>query len=296
MATKVARKKPRGLARLWTIGWVRRAVQLYFVLFIAKIAIEKAIVGEESETFVPSPEAYSPFGGLEGLYKFATTSGLFIAHTHWSNLVLFAGVVLMALVTKSSFCGWICPFGAVQEWLGALGRRLGIKRVQVPARVDGVLRYFKYVVLLWATVGSATVGVMVFRDVDPYHALVEATAVGFTSSTVVLLVTLAASLFVDRPWCKYACPLGATIGLLGRLSLVKVERDASLCRDCGLCDRKCPMQVAVSTSRRIATTECNNCLICTEACPHGALEPKLVGVRGRIGATVPNTKGETHAA
>ncbi len=296
MATKVARKRSKGWARAWSLGWVRRLVQLYFLLFIAKIAVEKAIVGEESTTFVPSPEAYSPFGGFEGLYKFATTSGLFIAHTHWSNLVLFAGVVLMTLVTKSTFCGWICPFGALQEWLGALGRRLGIPRRQLPTRIDRVLRYFKYAVLVWATVGSATVGVMVFRDVDPYHALVEATAVGFGSSTVVLIGTLVASLFVDRPWCKYACPLGATLGLLGRLSLVKVERDAAGCRDCGLCDRKCPMQVAVSTAGRVASPECNNCLICTEACPHGALEPKLIGVRGLITSKPPKIEGESNAA
>ena len=171
MAAKAAnRRKPKGWGRLWSVAWLRRAVQLYFVLFLAKIAIEKGIAGEESAVFVPSPEAYSPFGGFEGFYKFVTTSGLFIAHTHWSNVVLAAGALLMVLATKSTFCGWMCPFGALQEWTGAAGRALGLKRCVPPMWADKAARYFKYVVLVWATGGAGVAGTLVFRDVDPFHA------------------------------------------------------------------------------------------------------------------------------
>lgn len=283
-AGAIARRKPKGLARLWTITWVRRAVQAYFVLFLAKVAVEKAIVGEESAVFVPSPEAYSPFGGFEGLYKFATTSGLFIAHTHWSNVILAVGVLLTALVAKSAFCGWICPFGALQEWIGALARSVGVKRRVPPVWIDRSARYVKYVVLLWATLGAGVSGVMVFRDVDPFHALVAPLEAGLAASTFVLAVTLLASSVIDRPWCKYACPLGALIGLMGRPSLIKMERDIAACTSCGLCDRKCPMQVKVSTSHRVASAECNNCLACAEACAFGAIEPRLVGLGGKNNA------------
>lgn len=205
-ARATVRRKPKGWARLWSTEWIRRAVQLCFVLFLAKVAVEKAIVGEESLIFVPSPEAYSPFGGFEGFYKFVTTSGLFIAHTHWSNVILAAGVLLTALLAKSAFCGWICPFGAIQEWIRAAASRLGVRHRVPPLWADRAGRYFKYVVLVWATFGAGVAGTMVFRDVDPFHALVEPLSVGFASSTVVLIVTLAASLVMDRPWCKYACP------------------------------------------------------------------------------------------
>lgn len=263
-------------ARFFQLLWLRRVIQLYFVLFITKVAVEKALVGEESAVFVPGPESYSPFGGFEGLYKFVTSGGLFIAHTHWSNLVLFGTVVLVALLTKSAFCGWICPFGTLQEWLGSLGKRLGLRR-SVPQRIDSILRNFKYVMLVWATVGAAVTGVMVFRDIDPYHALVAAAEVGFASSTVVLLITLAASLFVERPWCKYACPLGALIGLIGHLSLTKVERSENLCKKgCRLCDKSCPMGVEITAAKRVGTAECNNCLTCVEACPWGALDTRVL--------------------
>lgn len=297
MAAKPAnRRKPKGWGRLWSVAWLRRAVQLYFVLFLAKIAIEKGIAGEESAVFVPSSEAYSPFGGFEGFYKFVTTSGLFIAHTHWSKVVLAAAVLLMVLATKSTFCGWICPFGALQEWTGAAGRALGLKRWVPPMWADKAARYFKYVVLVWATGGAGVAGTLVFRDVDPFHALAEPLTAGFAGSTVVLIITLLASTVVERPWCKYACPPGALIGLMGRFSLVKIERDAASCTSCGLCDRKCPMQVAVSKSHRIATTECNNCLICTEACSNGSLEPRLVGMRRQPELKMVGIGGKTHAA
>ncbi len=297
MAVRTAvRRRPRGWARLWSIGWLRRAVQLYFVLFMVKIAVEKAIVGEESAVFVPSPEAYSPFGGFEGFFKFVTTSGLFIAHTHWSNVVLAAGVLAMALATKSTFCGWICPFGALQEGIGLTARKLGLKKWVPPIWADRAARYLKYMVLVWATFGAGIAGAMVFRDVDPFHALFEPLTAGFGLSMLVLIVTLLASTVVDRPWCKYACPLGALIGLMGRASLVKIERDAQSCTACGLCDRKCPMGVAISTSHRVATTECNNCLTCTEVCPHGALDLKLVGPRVQPVVRLAETGGKVHAS
>jgi polyferredoxin len=97
---------------------------------------------------------------------------------------------------------------------------------------------------------------------------------------VVLLTTLAASLFVERPWCKYACPLGALIGLIGHLSLIKVERNAASCNSCGLCDRRCPMKVKVSTAHRIGSVECNNCMICTEVCPTGVIQPSFLTLKG----------------
>lgn len=283
MAVKEAvRRKPRGLARLWSILWLRRGVQLYFVLFLAKVAIEKMILGEDSPA--PAPEAFSPFGGFEGVFKFVATSGLFIAHTHWSNYILAAGVLAMTLATKSTFCGWVCPFGALQEWIGALAKFLGVKQRVPAAWLDRTARYLKYAVFVWATTGAAIAGVMVFRDVDPFHALIAPAEAGFGASSIALAITLLASVFTNRPFCKYACPLGSIVGVIGRASLMKVERDADACTNCGLCDRKCPMQVKVSTSHRIATTECNNCLTCVEVCPVRALEPKLVGIGGNKNA------------
>jgi polyferredoxin len=81
-------------------------------------------------------EAYCPFGGLESLYQFLTTGG-FLRRIEPSAMVLFAALVLLTLIANRGFCGWICPFGSVQEWLGLLGKKLLGKKFILRARGTG---------------------------------------------------------------------------------------------------------------------------------------------------------------
>ena len=69
-------------------------------------------------------------------------------------------------------------------------------------------------------------------------------------AVIVLVVMLVAAHFVDRPWCRYACPLGAASGLVGAFSPVRIERMADACTSCGICTRACPMGLAVATAYR----------------------------------------------
>ncbi|MFN8631380.1 MAG: 4Fe-4S binding protein [Chloroflexota bacterium] len=141
------------------------------------------------------------------------------------------------------------------------------------AILDRPLRLLKYVVLAWALWRTATFGVMVFRDVDPWIALLDIGSESAGFGLAVLGVTLIGALFVDRPWCRYACPLGAANGIVARLSPVRLERNQSACVDCNLCTRSCPMAIDVAKATKITSTECIGCLECVEACPRaGALE------------------------
>jgi polyferredoxin len=137
--------------------------------------------GEEAGNVTPSPEAYCPFGGLETLFKYATSGGSFVSHTHLSNLVLAIAVLVTALLLRSAFCGWICPLGFIQDLMHNLSlwlqkrfiplrkalRSLGRRGRQTWAFLDKYLRFVKYGVLVWAVTGAAVYGVMVFRDYDP---------------------------------------------------------------------------------------------------------------------------------
>jgi len=152
-----------------------------------------------------------------------------------------------------------------------------LRRSAAPLAVlDRPLRFLKYAVLAWAIWGTAVFGVMVFRDVDPWIALLDIgrESVGF--GTVVLALTLLGAVFVDRPWCRYACPLGAANGLVARFSPVRLERSAAACVDCNLCTRSCPMGLPVATATAITSVDCIGCLECVEACPRpGALELRV---------------------
>jgi len=279
----------RGWKALFTHRAFRRLVQLYFAGFILFITVQHVTAGEGSMSAAALPEAYCPFGGLESLYKFIVSAGSTVPHTHLSNMVMLVAVLVTALLLRSAFCGWICPLGFIQELVSRfsvfLGKRLpfykrGMKslktRLAPLSFLDRYLRLIKYGVLIWAVVGAAIYGVMVFRDYDPWSALINIAEFSFTPGLIVLGITLAASFFVERPWCRYACPLGAASGLLGKFSPVYLKRVESACKVCKVCTTACPMGLPVHTSETIKSADCIACLECVGACPRqGALEVKL---------------------
>ncbi len=210
----------KGLKSLLTHQKLRRLVQFAFAAFIAYVTIIHVAAGDSAGNITASPEAYCPFGGLETLYKYITSGGSYVAHTHLSNLVVAIAVLLTALLLRSAFCGWICPLGFIQDRLHSFSawlqkrfvpvrkffRSLARKGQPVWAFLDKYLRFLKYGVLVWAVTGAALYGVMVFRDYDPWSALINIAEWTFTPGLVVLGLTLVGSLFVERPWCRYACP------------------------------------------------------------------------------------------
>lgn len=255
--------------------WLRRVVQIFFFLLIALITLNSVLIARGiTLPFLAdaSTHALCPFGGLVSLFQLATT-GTLIRKIHESSVVLLVLISLLSVAFGPVFCGWICPLGTFQEWLSSLGRKIFKRNYNsfVPARLDNYLRYLRYVVLIWAVYMIAISGdIVVFENVDPFFALFN-----FWSSEVaiggliVLGVTILASLFVDRPWCKYACPLGAVLGLTNFFNIFIIKRSASTCISCKACDTACPMNIKVSETETVRDPQCIFCLKCTseEICP-----------------------------
>lgn len=283
--------KPRlkGWKVLLTHRTFRRLVQFAFALFILFITIQHVVVGEGSEKITASPEAFCPFGGLETLYRYVASGGAFVSHTHLSNVVLLVAVLVTAFLFRSAFCGWVCPLGFIQDMISSLGDvfrkrypryRKALNNFKVRntwlAIVDRYLRLVKFGVLAWAIVGAGVYGYMVFREYDPWSALINIAEFSFTPGLVVLLITLVASFFIERPWCRYACPLGAASGLLGKFSPTYLKRQESACTVCQVCTKACPMGLEIHTADTIKSADCIACLECVGACPrNGALEVKI---------------------
>jgi len=267
---------------------LRYFIQGLFLAFILQLIWRRRLYGEAS-SIIPSPEAYCPFGGLESLYSFIT-SGLFIRHIHLSNLVVFIALLTTVIIGKSFFCGWICPVGTLQEWVRKVGRfmdrlpavlylRRRLRKSALLKTLDRVAINFKYLLLVYILLETSRLGALIFRSWDPYPGLISLGELRWTTGVYILLVILNLSLVTERPFCRYACPLGALIGVLGRLSLIKVTRNADNCIQCGLCHHKCPMGVNVKDYQRIGSTECISCLNCLEICPKRALELRVPKVK-----------------
>ena len=255
--------------------WIRRIVQIFFFALIALIAVNHTLVETgQSIPFLSSASLHAicPFGGVESIYKYVTT-GTFVQKVHEASFVLMIIGLLTALLFGPVFCGWVCPLGTIQEWVASLGKKIFKKRRYnhfIPAKVDRILRYVRYLVLAWVIYMTATTGTLFFESVDPYYALFNfwssEVAVG---GLIVLGVTLLASLFVERPWCKYACPYGAVLGITNLFRVFSIRRTASTCKLDGACDITCPMNINVSSKSIVRDHQCISCLECTSEahCP-----------------------------
>lgn len=274
--TQIDAAKPR-MKRWWrSPRLVRHGVMLFFFLFLLHVAWEHQVKGG-GPNGTPSVEAYCPFGGVESLYQFLTTGG-YIRRIEPSAMVLLGAVLLLTLVFSRGFCGWVCPFGSLQEWLGMAGRKIFGRGYNPGGRWERRLRYLKYVVLV-AIVGMTWhLGALVFRPYDPFLAFFHlgAGTAEMPFAYAVLAVVLLGSLRYERFFCKYACPLGAVIGVVGKFGLTRVTRSEEGCKSCNLCEKKCFAHIEVGTKDAVREAECNHCLECVAHCP----KPNVLSLRG----------------
>jgi ferredoxin len=236
-------------------------------------------------------DALCPFGGVESLWTLIAT-GAMIRRIAWSSFLLLAAVIATSLLFRRSFCGNICPLGTLQELSSRLGKRLlGRRRPGQgpvgPLKGDRILRGLKYGTLAVFTVWAAVTASLAIRPYDPWAAYQHLSSPDLfpelTWGFVLLMGTLAGSLLLDRPFCKYLCPMGGLLALLSRASGFKVRRRAETCIDCRACDRSCPVNIQVSTLTTVHDWECINCNECVNACP---VENTLV-IASRRGRSVP---------
>lgn len=253
---------------------IRLAVQIFFLALIILISVNHFRSEQGLAPLLigaPSLHAVCPFGGVVTIYSYFT-EGTFIQKIHQSSFTLMWLVLALTLFFGPVFCGWICPFGTVQEFIGKIGRKIFKKKYNnfIPSVVDNPLRYLRYVILILVIVNIAIAGKLLFSNFDPYFALFNIWSSEVTRlSLLVLGLVLIGSLFVERPWCKYLCPFGALLGIFNLFRIVKLKRNESTCINCKTCDRVCPMNINVSTSKVVSDHQCISCLLCTDemTCP-----------------------------
>lgn len=230
----------------------------------------------------PSIHALCPYGAIESLYA-TLVSGNMLQKIYSGTFLLLGATVLIAILFRRSFCGLLCPFGALQELFARIGLKIMKKRPQVPAKADRVLRYLKYFMLALTAVLAWRLGRLWMSPYDPYAAYGHITAVAGSVAEdpwsivgfVLLGVSLAGSFIYDRFFCKYLCPAGALYAIIGKISPTKVVRDPDVCIHCNLCSKVCPVNIDVAKADKVTTAECINCNECVAVCPKkGALAVK----------------------
>jgi len=226
----------------------------------------------------PGVEGFLPIGSLISLKKWILTGHFDTVHP--AALVLFLTFMAMALLARKSFCSFICPVGTLSEGGWKFGQRLLGRNFSVWPDLDLSLQFVKYA-LLFFFVKLILFGMPVFALEEfltaPYWAVADVRMLHFftnmSSTSMVVIATLSVLSVIYRNfWCRYLCPYGALLGLLGMLSPFKISRRQHKCIDCGACSRACPAQIDVQHKVRVHSPECTGCLTCVGNCPEsGAL-------------------------
>ena len=181
-------------------------------------------------------------------------------------MVIVAGYTLISvvLIGRGVFCGWLCPFGALQELLAQISRALRVPQWHPPVAVEKRLWMGKYI-------AAAAVLALVMTQVDAAGTTLEiepfktAITTRFTRAWPYMLyagAVLAVELFSERAYCRFLCPLGGVLAVLDRLHLLNLLKRRPECGSpCHLCERGCPVR-AIEPTGKIVTAECLQCLDC----------------------------------
>ena len=177
----------------------------------------------------------------------------------------YTGVTLVVW-GRGTFCGWLCPFGALQELVARITGALGLKPRPLHRRADAALKWLKYGVLA-LLIGAAFVsGPWTERlvEIEPFKTSISLFFQREWPYVAWALACVALSAFVYRGFCRYLCPLGAGLAVLGRVRLLNwIPRRADCGTPCQTCRHGCAYQ-AIETSGKIDYDECFQCLDCVE--------------------------------
>ena len=270
-------KLRHSIQALWTI-----ITNSYFVGFFTG----KIYGGATKHICVPGLNCYScpgaigscPIGSLQAVmgswkYKFSY---------YVVGFMVFVGAILGRFV-----CGWLCPFGLIQDLL----HKIPFAKKIETFKGDKQLRYLKYVILVVFVILMPLFAVDILGQGEPYFCKLicpSGTLLGgiplltaneglraiigglFAWKTTILIIIVVLSIIIYRPFCKYLCPLGAIYAVFNPIAFYSLKVDKDKCVSCNKCAKVCKMNVdPVKTNNSL---ECIRCGDCKKACPTQAIE------------------------
>jgi transcriptional regulator of nitric oxide reductase len=164
---------------------------------------------------------------------------------------------------RAAFCGWLCPFGALQELISEAARRLRVPQIRVGPGLHGRLvvgKYALFVALVTISFWSWDLG-MAGSEIEPFKAAIVLRFMTAWPMVAYALALLAAGLFIERFYCRFACPLGGGLAIFGELRMVDwLKRHPECGSRCRHCETVCP----IGAIRRDGSINMNECFFCLD--------------------------------
>lgn len=216
-----------------------------------------------------------PICGITSIYQFFASTTLFVVKLKSSLGIIIGLALISAVLFGPVICGFICPFGAIQDLLSRVGKKVFKRKYNtfIPKKIDDKLKYLRYVMLVLTVILTATSAVELLEAINPYHAFLSVFNSKFTTlgiiGFIILALIIVSSIFVQRPWCRYICPYGAFLGLFNKIKVFRVFRNKGTCISCTKCTKECPMGIDVHKKEEVRDLGCISCMECVgdKVCP-----------------------------
>lgn len=180
--------------------------------------------------------------------------------------VVLGGFTAVSLLLwgRGTFCGWLCPFGALQEATGKLAQRLNLPQLRIRAKADARLKLIKYPLLAAIVLSALAAPELIDKlvELEPFKTAITLNFVRSWPYVAYAGGLLLASMFVYKFFCRFLCPFGAALALLGSLRLLDwIPRRAACGTPCQTCRHRCDYQ-AITPAGAVAYDECFQCMDC----------------------------------
>lgn len=272
-------------AKIARDAWSRKAVQIG-VLAVALVILIAVFMFQD--WFAQHPDMYKKFrivylcftlfwlGGYLGaqlsVVNVLTFTNALIHGFDWSYFLMDPMIFMLWCATafgallwnRGSFCGWLCPFGALQELTNGIAKKLGVKQIKLPFKIHERMTALKYIIfLLLFGFSLYDLGLAEhLAEIEPFKTSIILKFQRAWPYVAFALSMVAIGLFIERFYCRYLCPLGAALAIPAKLRLFNwLKRYRECGNPCQKCAQECPVE-AIFPEGNINENECIQCLNC----------------------------------